>query len=209
VPEVLEALVLTPEDQWKRWIQRWTWHLDQIPGLLDLMRAEAVSISAFDYQAVRVQTSRDGAPVPFRVEVIDAVDDLWAALVQYADNVQDLVPAPLAPLPGVARWRARGEVAGIRTTADVRRDAIVIVGWLVDRVEWIAPLAQLGDTEDHLFAQVRAAHGQYGDPDRRVPTIPRSPARRCMLCGALAVRTQLWGGDVVSRCQDCGEVHRA
>jgi hypothetical protein len=200
------ALMMPPEDQWRRWVQRWTWHLDQVPGLLEMMRAEAVPLAAFDYQAVRVQTSRDGAPMPFRVDAIDGSDDLWAALVQYADNVQDLMPSPLAPLPAVARWNSRGEIAGIRSMSDVRRDAMLVVGWLVDRVHWIAPLEQLGDTEDHLFAQVRAAHARYGDASIIVPGRPRSKARRCKVCGAAAVVPKLVGRDIVHACQDCGTV---
>lgn len=202
-----EAPVLTPDEQWRRWIERYTWHLDQVPGLLEVMRAEIVPLAAFNYDAVRVDVSRDGAPAPFRVDLMDAADDLWAALVQYAENVQELVPAPLAPLPNVGRWRLRGEVAGIRASADVRADAFAIVAWLVDRVHWVAPLEQLGDSEDHLFRLVRQLRARHVTKPVR-----RQRPRPCSLCGEgeVVVRFADDGsarGARVAKCDTCGEVY--
>ncbi len=208
MPNVLEndAPVLSPEEQWRRWVERWTWHLDQVPALLETLRDEAVPLAAFNYDAVRVQTSRDGAPVPFRVDVMDSVDELWAALVLYAENVRDLVPA-IAPLPAVGRWRVRSDVAGVRASSDVRRDAFAIVAWLIDHVDAIAPLEQLGDTEDHLFRLVRSLRARYV-----IKPVRRQRPRPCSLCGEgeVVVRFVEDGsakGARTARCDVCGEVY--
>lgn len=176
--------VLSSFEQWRRWTERYSWHLDLVPGLLEFMRDEAPRISSDSrrYGAERISSSRDGAPLPFSTDALDGADELWAALVQYAENVDDLMqthaPLVLSPLPAVSRWRARGEAQGIRVGADVRGDAFAIVAWLVDRVQWIAPLTQLEDSEDFLFKLVRQLRARYlGD------ATPRKPQRRlCELC---------------------------
>lgn len=204
-----DAPVLTPDEQWRRWIERYTWHLDQVPGLLEAMRAEVVPLGATRYDAVRVDVSRDGSPVPFRVEVMDSVDELWAALVLYAENVDELLaataPLMLAPLPLVGRWRVRSDVGGLRPSTDARREAFAIVAWLIDRIDWIAPLEQLGDSEDHLFRLIRSLRARYVSRPIR-----RARPRPCQLCGEgeVVVRFADDGspkGARVAHCDVCGE----
>jgi len=202
--EVMDAVAptLTPDEQWRRWVERWTWHVDQLPGLLEVMRGEVVPLASTRYDAVRVDVSRDGAPVPFRVDVVDSIDDLWAALVLYAENVRDLTGGTM---PTVAQWRTRGEVAGIRPGADVRRDAFAVVAWLVDRVDLIAPLEQLGDSEDHLFGMIRSLRARYV-----TAPVPRPKRRMCTTCGdgEVVVRFVDDGtpkGARIARCDVCGE----
>ncbi|MDF2916610.1 MAG: hypothetical protein K0S70_827 [Microbacterium sp.] len=212
----LDAPTLTPDEQWRRWIERYSWHLDLVPGLLEFMRDEVPRISSDSrrYGAERVSSSRDGAPLPFSAEVLDGADELWAALVQYAENVDDLLqrhaPLILAPLPVVSRWRARGEAQGIRLGADVRRDSFAIVAWLVERVQWIAPLEQLEDSESFLFAMIRQLRNRYlgGTPRRRT----REPDI-CRLCltGEVVVtfvdEPLSTEGKRVAKCTLCGQVY--
>ncbi len=206
--------ILTPEEQWRRWVERYEWHLGLVPGLLEVMRDDVPRISSDSrrYGAERVGSSRDGAPLPFNADTLDSADELWAALVQYAENVDDLLateaPLVLAPLPTVSRWRARGEAQGIRSTGDVRRDAFAIVGWLIDRVDWIAPLPVLEESEDFLFTLIRRHRARYlGAPSRR------ESRRLCPLCrtGEVVVtfvEAPLSAkGERVAKCSLCGEVY--
>lgn len=208
------APILTPDEQWRRWVERYEWHLGLVPGLLDVMRDDVPRISSDSrrYGAERVSSSRDGAPLPFNADTLDNADELWAALVQYAENVDELLateaPLVLAPLPVVDRWRARGEVQGIRTTGDVRRDAFAIVGWLIDRVDWIAPLPVLEESEDFLFTLIRRHRSRYlGNPARR------ESRRLCPLCRTGEVVVTFveaplsTKGERIAKCSLCGEVY--
>lgn len=213
----LDALpTLTPDEQWRRWIERYTSHLDVVPGLLEFMRNEVPRISSDSrrYGAERVSSSRDGSPLPFSADVLDGADELWAALVQYAENVDDLLqrhaPKILAPLPVVSRWRARGEAQGIRIGADVRRDSFAIVAWLVDRVEWIAPLEQLEDSESFLFAMVRQLRNRYlGGPVRRRTREP-DICRLCLTGEVVVTYVEAplsTEAQRVAKCTLCGQVY--
>lgn len=206
--------ILTPDEQWRRWLERYEWHVGLVPGLLQVMRDDVPRISSDSrrYGAERVSSSRDGAPLPFNADTLDNADELWAALVQYAENVDELLaesaPLVLAPLPTVARWRARGEAQGIRSTGDVRRDAFAIVGWLIDRVDWIAPLTVLEDSEDFLFTLIRRSRARYlGNPARRA-----TGRRLCPLCRTGEVVVTFVDaplstkGERVAKCSLCGEV---
>lgn len=202
--EVLDAgeVQLSLEAQWRRWVRRYTWHLDQLPGLFEAMRSDVVPIGAVRYDRDRVDVSADGAPVPFRVEVVDAIDDLWSALVEYSENVDELLqthaPAVLAPLPRVGRWRLGDGVRGARAGADVRRDAFTLIGWLVERVDWIVPLPGLDDSEGFLFALIRQnAH--------RFLTPKPEPKRACRVCGAHLVTLRWTARGEISECGRCGD----
>lgn len=199
-----DAPALTPDEQWRRWIERYTWHLDQVPGLLEVMRGEVPRISSDSarYGAERISSSRDGAPVPFRVDVMDSIDELWAALVLYAENVAELL-GTTAPL--VDRWRVRSDVGGLKPSTDARRESFTIVAWLVDRIDAIAPLEQLGDSEDHLFRLIRSLRARYVSRPVR-----HARPRPCSLCGEgeVVVRFADDGspkGVRVARCDVCGE----
>lgn len=212
--QAISGYALTPDEQWRRWVERYEWHLGVVPSILDVMRDEVPRISSDSrrYGAERVSSSRDGAPLPFNADTLDSADELWAALVQYAENVDEILattaPLVLAPLPTVGRWRARGEAQGIRSTGDVRRDAFAIVGWLIDRVDWIAPLTQLEDSEDFLFGLIRRSRARYlGGTPRR------GPRRTCPLCRAGEVVVTFveaplsTKGERVAKCSLCGEVY--
>jgi len=206
MPEILESLgavpPLSPDVQWRRWVRRYTWHLDQLPGLVEAMRSDVLPIGAAVYDRDRVDQSRD-APVPFRVEVVDAIDDLWAALVEYADNVDELLqvhaPVVLAPLPHVGRWRSGSGVQGARAGADVRADAFTLIGWLIERVDWILPLQALDDSEEFLFSLIRQNANRFMRP-RPVPKAA------CRVCGTHAVSVRWTATAEVVECSRCGDV---
>lgn len=185
--------VLSPEEQWRRWVKRYTRHLDQLPGLFEAMRSDVLPIGAVRYDRDRVDMSRDGVPVPFRVEVVDAIDDLWAALVQYSENVAQLLEADL---PRVSVWRVGSEVAGVSSSADVRSDAYALIAWLIERADVILPLQELDDPQEYLFALIRSNARRFMSP------VPER-GRRCKVCGAAQVRVSWSDRGEVARCERC------
>lgn len=197
-------LQLSPEAQWRAWVKRYTWHIDQVPGLLEAIRASVVPLASTRYDGMRVSSSREGVPMPFRVDAVDDADALWAALVQYTLNVAELLDVP-GPGGLMLTWRSRDEAAGIPSRAsqrDVRIAAFEVIAWLVQRVEAIAPLEALEGTEDFLFTHIRSLRARYTSAPK-----PR-PEGFCHVCGETAVVSE-WTGDgstLVSRCTACGDV---
>lgn len=204
-----DVSALSMEAQWRRWLNRYTWHLDQVPALLEGIRSDVARISSDSarYGGERVSSSREGAPVPFRVDAMDDSDDLWAALVQYTANVAELLDEP-GPGGVALTWRSRGEAAGIPSSAtlrDVRFAAFEIVAWILQRVEAIASLQQLEGTEDFLFWRIRSFRARY-------TSRPKPQAQGfCDHCGETAVVSEWTGGDgtvLASRCSACGLTSR-
>lgn len=174
-----------PDADWRAWLRRYEWHLDQIPPLVEAMRLAVYPLGAMVYDRVRVDVSRDGSPLPLREGAVDDADDLWAELVQYTANVVDLLGVPWRS-PLRRSWRSRGDVAGMRADADplsARREAMEIVGWLVDAAPTVVGFAELAESEESLFARIRGARARY-----TVATVRRAAPRLCGVCGERAVR---------------------
>lgn len=202
------TLALDPE--WVAWTKRYEWHLDLIPGLLEVMRdaMPAISSDSRRYGGERVTGSRE-APLPFRVDPADEADDLWAALAAYVIEVAELLGEP-APHVLRASWWRDGQVQGVRASADsdtARRNAFQVVGWLVDREAVIAPHSGVQDSEEYLFGLIRKARARYQMVRPR-----RARPRPCEVCGEQAVHVE-WmdvpGGIgpalPVGRCSQCGQ----
>jgi len=203
------TLALDPE--WAAWTTRYEWHVDQIPGLLEVMRLDMVPLAASQTDKVIVSgTKGDGTPVPLRLDAVDDADDLWGALAAYTLEVADLLGEQPPHVLRASWWRA-GQVQGVRAAADarkVRSDAFEVVAWLVDRETLIAPETGLQDSEEHLFALIRKARARW----KAAPRPRRARPRPCATCGDVAVLID-WmdvpGGIgpalPVGRCSTCGE----
>jgi hypothetical protein len=203
------TLALDPE--WVAWTKRYEWHLDLIPGLLEVMRLERTPLAASRTDKVIVSgTKGDGPPLPFRTEPVEEADDLWAALAAYVIEVSELLGEP-APHVLRASWWRDGQVQGIRASADsatARTDAFHVVGWLVDREELIAPHSGVQDSEEFLFGLIRKARARY----QSAPRPRRARPRECGICGEQAVLIDWMDvpGGVgpalpVGRCSECGQ----
>lgn len=188
------------------WAQRYVWHLDQIPALLAAIRGSVIPLKAARYDSDRVSGGGDAARLPFKVEAMDDADELWALLVLYAGEVVSLIGGSS---PSVLRgwsWSTR-EVAGVPAgvgAVDILSASAEVVRWLCDRVETIAGLSGLEDSEDQLFARVRGLRQAY-----RLAVHPaRSRRRRCLHCGEAGVvgSWETVGGREVGRlwCVVCG-----
>lgn len=211
---IATTLALDPE--WVAWTKRYEWHLDQVPGLLEVMRDATPRISSDSarYGTERTSSSRDGAPVPFSIDAVDDADELWGVLAAYVLEVADLLGEQPPHVFRASWWRA-GEVQGVRASADsrtARADAFTVVGWLVDREEVIAPHSGLQDSEEHLFTLIRKTRGRWQGHVRP----PRARPRLCGVCGQVSVVIE-WmdvpGGIgpalPVGRCSTCGQLYTA
>jgi hypothetical protein len=168
-----------------RWSQRYVWHLDQIPALLAAMRGAVVPLKSSRYDSDRVSGGGDSARLPFRVDAMDDADELWALLVLYAGEVVSLIGGSS---PAVLRgWSwSTCEVAGVPAgvgAVDLLGASSEVVRWLCDRVEAIAALSGLEDSEDQLFGRVRSLRQAY----RLASHTPRARRRRCLRCGSAGV----------------------
>ncbi|MGX5770813.1 hypothetical protein ACWKWN_08685 [Microbacterium trichothecenolyticum] len=186
--------------EWKRWIGRYQWHLDQTPSLLEAMREAASGIRAVVYDRDRVDASREGVPLPFREEVVDDADELWRALVGYGRAVASRIGGGPAALD--ALW-ARGAAGGLRSGTDpetARLQAYEIVVWLVEHIADVAQHADLEGDEAHLFYEIRRLRARYTS-DRVKPRAVRA----CTLCGAPSVSVEwLSLTEEIAECGYCG-----
>ncbi|GGH34069.1 hypothetical protein [Microbacterium album] len=203
------TLALDPA--WTAWTKRYEWHLDHVPGLLELMRDSTPRISSDSarYGKERTSSSRE-APVPFSIDAVDDADDLWGALAAYTLEVAELLGEHPPHVLRASWWRA-GQVQGIRAAADARKarsDAFEVVAWLVDRETLIAAETGLQDSEEHLFALVRKSRARW----QAAPRARSARPRPCHVCGEVAVLID-WmdvpGGIgpalPVGRCSRCGQ----
>jgi hypothetical protein len=190
--------VLTPEEEWDAWAERYAFHLDQVPGLLEHIRTFAVPLKATRYDRVIVSGSHESAPLPFRVDAIDNADRLWSALVAYAEKVEDALGVPYRA-PSVPRSRTSSD------SRVLRADAFAVVAWLIECIDGVACHPELADDEDRLFRMIRAARGQYSG----VPTKRRQRPRECPVCGRGLVKVSWETGENgrarrVAACSHCG-----
>lgn len=204
---------LALDSEWVQWESRYLWHIDQIPGLIEVMRDSRVPLAASQTDKVVVSGSKaDANPVPIRFEQNEYEapgDALWAALVEYTVEVADALHEP-HPHVLRASWFYRGAVAGLRASTDsrtARAHAFEVVAWLADRVQKIAPLAGVQTGEEFLFELIRKARGRHVIARPR-----RARPRVCEVCGEQAVHVEWMDvpGRIgpalpVGRCSECGQ----
>ncbi|WP_205529091.1 hypothetical protein [Microbacterium halotolerans] len=202
---VLDLMPLDPE--WVEWGARYRWHVDQLPALFEALREMRVPSMTARTDVERVAgSSAEGPPVPLQVGPVDVVDELWAVVVEYVDEVAELIGH--APPQVVARaWRRRGVPAGVRPLSEgvaVRRAAHEVTNWLIIHLEAIAVHSQLADSEDHLFELIRKHRSRY------VAERTRARRRVCPVCEERSVVVEwamLAGADEaegIGRCTSCG-----
>lgn len=200
---------IDPEAEHRRWVQQFEWHLDLIPPVLDAVIMSTLPTipvsrggSRFDRDQVTGggyidnmsdaliafdQSSKADGLAPSRA-IADA-RNLWWLTLDYtravAAWVNAEIDAPYAPdLPPLygTEW------VGSPLDADpigARAHALVVVGWLIERAEFVGTITELGEALDDLFVEVRHLRGVYGVHSS--PRRERQPRRRCGTCGEVAV----------------------
>lgn len=188
-----------------RWVRRFEWHLDQLPGILEVLRNDSSSLKSSRYDSVRVSGSREQTPLPFKVDLVDAADDLWAAAIEYSTEVAERIGLSLTT---AASWRTSSGAMGLSsrvTGYQARVVAFELIAWLIKHAEAIAGLP-MNDAEDHLFGLIRRLREQY-----MLASVERPSRRReCTVCGERAVAAQWVTGDngraeLLAECRRCGE----
>lgn len=167
----------------ERWVKRYRWHVESIPELLLLTRQAVVPLKATAY-GERVQGGGDVRRLPMNGSAVDEADLLWALLVLYAREVAYRLGGSSPAVIRSAVWSTsepQGLPAGTTPTG-AHGLGLIVSDWLAPRALAVAEFAELQDTEDHLFAYVRALRSRYGmqstDVERR---------RFCGVCGRRGV----------------------
>lgn len=218
----------------RRWVQEFTWHLDLVPVLMDvLVDATLPTIpvglgSRFDKEQLSGGGYRDNMQILDRLEVVAAGDtggrligqgaaaeasELWEWLTGYTTAVSSWlnhdVPVPYAiPAGDLPPVNARRPNADPLTARGL---ALITVGWLIDRADRIAELTELEGHREEMFRVIRHLRGRYGvfnHPRRARPAL-------CNICGEPTVRTT-WATSKdgrarsveVKKCTTCGDEHR-
>lgn len=188
------------------WTRRYAFHLLSIPELIAVTRSQVAPLKAARYDGEKVDGGGAEGHVPFRVEVVDDADLLWALLIIYAREVAYLIGGAAPAAVKEASWETAGDVAGIRaqrTTGIASAQARQVVQWLISRSAEVARHADLADSEDHLFTLVRKLRLRYGIEERA-----GSNARRCATCGerkVVAVYATVAGMEAqLVQCTACG-----
>lgn len=214
----------------RRWVAEFTWTLDIVPGLLEvLVDATLPTIpvglgSRFDKDQIngggyrdnmqlldRFVTGTEGRMHPVGAAA-DAVE-LWDWVRSYTAAVEAWITPqrPTPPLPSKVNpdpLTARGE-------------ALLIVGWLIDHADQVVHLHELEDHRAEMFSLIRRLRGRYGvfNHPRRLPlevcVVTDAKGNIVGGCGETTVRTW-WTTSrdgrarsiEVKSCLTCGDEHR-
>ncbi|MFI8593764.1 hypothetical protein ACIGCK_04950 [Microbacterium sp. NPDC078428] len=173
------------EIDYRRWVDSWLYHLDQIPPLLEttmLLAAPRVGVSRggsrFDRPQVTGGGYIDNIPITDTSTTVDA-DLLWATLHAYLHAVA----TKAGNLPPLAEHDRLWNTTTPTAPPDARARAIEATGWLADLVEHVVDWPELAPLEDELFALIRRMKGRY----RSAGTARRARPRACATCGEVAV----------------------
>lgn len=189
----------------RRWQHRFEQHLDQIPALIEHLRAAAIPSAVARLDGVRVSGGGYESAAQIRLDPVEDADDLWAALAEYTLDVANRLHQP-APSAAGDTWIAHGNVQGIPARLDADRAykaAWGIVAWLTERSAQVRPL-ELVDSEQHLFALVRKLISRH-----TIDPIDRPTRRRaCTVCGERAVVVAWILNDTgEAECRVCGATY--
>ena len=199
MPVILDAEV-------SRWVRRFEWHLDQLPGILELLRSDASRLKA-SRLTERVSGGGGPARLPFNEDNGDTADELWAAVFEYASEVAERLGRNLTT--GSA-WRSSTGTMGVSSRVSgyqARVVAFELIAWLTAHAVEIAALP-MNDAEDHLFGLIRRLRVQY-----MLPSVERPSRRRiCSVCGERAVGAEWITGVnlrpvLVAECRFCGATY--
>lgn len=190
---------IDPDAAYERWKERYLWHAQQIPHVIDyeggsvIVSIARLKASRFDQVRVSGGGYIDNLPVADGPGSRDNAA-IWNALRTYLTCAAGhlgmespvLPPAIPAELALAREW------------------AYAVSGWLVEAVEFIGAWPDLDQYEDGLFRLIRRARRRQGD---QVTTV--AAPELCLVCGERAVRVD-WldgaGGTPVltKACAVCG-----
>lgn len=199
----------------RQWIESFTYHLDQVPPLMETMGILATpTIAATRTDEIKITGGGyiDNIPVTDQGAATNA-HFLWAMLVEYTKAATewlnlDREKPEHPPLAHNARQWATPTVNPDPVKAHAQ--ALETIAWLIDRAEQICHLEQLEEYREALFTEIRRAKARY----RGAGTPRRAKPRPCSVCGEHAVLID-WADSAepdgqarpIGRCRTCGETY--
>lgn len=147
--------------------------LEMIPGLVRHAAEQRIPVGSVRYDKVRVDTSTGtDAPLPMNVEVDDAINALWSALVAWtasiADELDVRAPQPITPaVRALVALNIDRLPVGV-SVASAHAEFSALVRWHQANARAITVSSQVSDWIDALALAVRAMRGRWPvDPPRR------------------------------------------
>jgi len=201
----LEQLTLTTEQTHRDWVRAFTWHLDVVPPLIEViiwMTYPHVRASRFDQIKITGGGYIDNVPdVESAAAVLADARELWWLIVDYTRAVAEWIEST-RPAPALDEQPNADPLSA-------RSDALLAVGWLIDHAEHIHQVHELDEHTDSMLADIRRLRGRYG-----VFPKPRPQRERCRVCGERKVASSWMQNPTgspkplrVTSCQGCGDTH--
>lgn len=198
----MPIMAIDPEQGYREWVERFLWHVDQLPLLLiepsGYLALTSLHTTRWGLESERVS----GSGYIDNVPIVDGPEGrrsraVWEALRAYlaAASSRVGVEAPVLPV-------------SVPNDLTLARDwAYSANQWLADRVHEINDHPDLSGLEEALFGLIRRA--RRGQPD--APTVRREPPELCGVCGTNAVLIEWVNGTaqepvLAKVCKQCGDV---
>lgn len=190
--------------------KRIRYRLAEAPAIIRQLRSSIVPLRAIDTTRVRVDASRD-APIPFDDGMLEAADELYATLCNWALSHAQTMGA----VGGLPEWLSRagraekdmthlGAVLSAETAAQRVGEVVAwLDGWGAAIAHSIAP-ASLKAYHDDIVDLIKRTRGRAG------LSKPRKPRLRalCEVCGEAEGEVDVPDiGPIVARCTNCHTIY--
>jgi hypothetical protein len=166
----LQAHAIDPEAAYQQWVDRFLWHVDQLPLLVEKTGFLVIPT----LRAARLQEKVSGGGYVDNLPIVDgpgARDTIavWAALRAYVASASSHLGVKAPEVP-----------ASVPDDVDVARHyAYAANGWLASIVYEIRVWPDLAALEEELFRLIRRARGRASGAD----TVRRAKPELCDVCG--------------------------
>lgn len=211
---------------WVTWRERFAWHMGEIPNLIgETLRHRNPTRSVRYDREIVDGGGPEGTPAPMNVDAVDDADELWSALIRFAEMVDSWfnTAAQEVPtiegssfverMPTVQSAKRGGIVAGVHALLDEHQalvQAEAVASWLIRMGGEIRKRPSLVAEAETMEPLVRKLRIRYGVQRRRAGAPMR---RRCVTCDEVAVIVE-WAESVgdrevrgAARCLECRQVY--
>ncbi|HEY9310269.1 MAG TPA: hypothetical protein VIP82_20895 [Microbacterium sp.] len=200
IADLAAVEAIDPEAAYHRWVERFLWHVDQLPSVVETTGTIAVAARGVHAAPLRERVSGGGY-----IDNIPLVDGpearsgraVWSALRGYLVVASSRLGVEAPQIP-----------AGLPDDVELARQwAYAANEWLAAVVHEIRDWPDLAELEEALFRLIRRARGRV-DPH----TARRARPELCRTCGEAAVLVDWIDGpdgaaELAKACKVCGQTY--